>query len=89
MDRQGHHLTRFQFVFAFGVLVVGVGMFIFSLDSDLIQRVLLERRLSAKLADLGFMLALTVFMGVVVGFWCAPTQAGESPVTELNLSPRK
>jgi hypothetical protein len=89
MERQGHHLTRFQFVFAFGVLVVGVGMFIFSLDSDLIQRVLLERQLSAKMADLSTMLGLTVFMGIVIGFWCAPTQAGESPVTELDLFRRK
>jgi hypothetical protein len=64
-------------------------MFIFGLDSDVIQRVLLEKRWSAKLADLGSMLAITVFMGVVIGFWCAPTQNGESPITELDLSQRK
>ncbi len=89
MDRQNHRLTRFQFVWAFGVLVVGVGMFIFNLDSDIIQRVLLEKRWSAKLAELGFLLALSIFMGIVIGFWCAPTQIGESPVTELDLSKRK
>ena len=89
MDRQGHRISRPQFVCAFGVLVIGVGMFIFGLDSDVIQRVLLEKRWSAKLADLGSMLAITVFMGVVIGFWCAPTQNGESPITELDLSQRK
>ena len=89
MDRQGYRISRAQFVWAFGVLLIGVGLFIFCLDSDVIQRVLLEKRWSAKLADLGLMLAITVFMGIVVGFWCAPTQIGESPVTELDLSQRK
>jgi uncharacterized BrkB/YihY/UPF0761 family membrane protein len=89
MDRQGRRLTRFQFIWAFGVLVIGVGMFIFSLDSDTIQRVLLEKWLGAKLAYLGFSFALSIFMGVVIAFWCAPTQADESPVTKLDLSPRQ
>lgn len=89
MNRQSQRLTRFQFIWAFGVLVFGVGMFIFNLAPDVIQRVFLEKRWSAKLADLGFSLALTVFMGVVVSFVCAPTQTGDSPVTELDLSRRK
>ena len=89
MDREGHRLTRFQFVWAFGVLVIGLGLFIFNLDTDVIQRVLQEERWSEKLAELGFLLALSVFMGVVIGLWCAPTQIGESPVTELDLSRRK
>lgn len=88
MDRPSHRLTRFQFVWAFGVLLIGVGMFIFSCDSDLIQRVLLEKHWSAKLLDLGFSLALSVFMGIVIGFWCAPTQNDESSVTGLGLSQR-
>lgn len=89
MDRQNQRLTRLQFVLAFGVLEWGVGMFIFSLDSDIIQRVLLEKQWSAKLVDLGFSLALSIFMGIVIGFWCAQTQIGESPVIELGLSRRK
>jgi hypothetical protein len=86
---QDHHLTRFQFIWAFGVLVFGVGMFIFSLAPDVIQRVLLEKRWGAKLADLGFSLAITVFMGIIIAFWCAPTQTDDSPVTTLDLSGRK
>jgi pheromone shutdown protein TraB len=83
---QNRHLPRLQFVWAFGVLIFGVGMFRFSLGSDIARRVLLEKRLSAKLFDLGFALAFSIFMGIVVAFWCAPTQAGESPVIELGLS---
>jgi hypothetical protein len=89
MSRQDHNLTRFQFIWAFGVLVFGFGFFIFNLAPDVIQRVLLEKRWSAKLADLGFSLALTVFMGIVIAFWCAPTQTGDSPVTKLDLSGRE
>jgi hypothetical protein len=89
MNQQNQHLTRFQFVWAFGVLVYGVGMFIFSLAPDTLQRILLEKRWSAKLADLGFSLAITVFMGILIGFWCAPTQTGESSVTGLDLSRRQ
>jgi hypothetical protein len=88
MDRQNPHLTRPQFVWAFGVLVYGVGMFIFNFGSYAILRVLLEKRWSARLVDLGFALALSIFMGIVIGFWCAPTQNGESPLTELDLSQR-
>jgi len=40
------------------------------------------------MADLGFSLGMAVFMGIVIGFWCAPTQLGESPVIELDLSQR-
>ena len=89
MNRQTQRLTRFQFVLAFGVLIIGVGMFIFSLDSDIIQRVLLEKRWSEKLAELAFSLALSVFMGIVIGLICAPTQIDESPVTKLDLSRRQ
>jgi hypothetical protein len=89
MDRQDQRLTRLQFVWAFGVLVFGVGFFIFNLDSDIIHRVLLEKRWSAKVLDLAFELVLSVFMGIVIAFWCAPTQMGESPVTELDLTQRR
>jgi hypothetical protein len=89
MGRQNPHLTRSQFVWAFGVLVLGVGMSIYCLDQDILQRVLSEKRWSARLFDLGFELAMTVFMGVLIALWCAPTQLGESQVTELNLSQRK
>jgi hypothetical protein len=88
MSRQNQQLTRFQFVWAFGVLVFGVGLFIFNLDLDDIQRVILEKHWSAKLIDLGFEFALSVFMGIVIAFWCAPTQIGESPITELDISQR-
>jgi pheromone shutdown protein TraB len=89
MDRQTPRLTRLQFVWAFGVLVCGVGISIFNFDSDIIQRVLLEKRWSAKLSEIGFELAISVFMGIVIGFVCAPTQIGETPVTTLDLSRRK
>jgi hypothetical protein len=88
VDRQSQRLTRAQFVLAFGVLIFGVGMSMFNLDSDTIHRVLLEKRWSAKIIDLGLEIALSVFMGIVIGFWCAPTQIGESPVIELDLSQR-
>jgi hypothetical protein len=89
MNRQDHRLTRFQFVWAFGVLVYGVGMFLFTLAPDVIHRLSMENRWSARLADLGFSLAITVFMGILIGLWCAPTQIGESPVTRLDLSRRQ
>ena len=89
IDRQNQHLTRLQFVWAFGVLVFGIGMSIFNFDSDVIQRVLLDKRWSAKVFDVGFEIALSVFMGIVVAFWCAPTQLGKSPVIELDLSQRR
>lgn len=86
LDNQGQRLTRFTFVWAFGVLVFGVGLAIFNMDLDVIQRVLLEKSWSAKLFDLGFEFALSIFMGVVIAFWCAPTQMDESQVTQLDLS---
>lgn len=89
MGRQNERLTRFQFVWAFGVLVFGVGLFIFNLDLDNLHKVLLEEPWSAKLIDLIFEFALSVFMGIVIAFWCAPTQMDESPVTELDLSERR
>ncbi len=84
-DQQNYRLTRLQFVWAYGVLVFGVGLFIFNLDSHIVQRILLEKQWSAKLVDLGFSLALSIFMGIVVAIWCAPTQMGESPVVKLDL----
>lgn len=89
MDRENERLTRFQFVWAFGVLVFGVGLSIFNLDLDILHKVLLEKAWSAKMIDLGFEFALSVFMGIVIAFWCAPTQMDESPVTELDLSERR
>ena len=89
MNPQGQRLTRFQFIWAFGVLVFGVGMFIFDLAPDVIQRVFWEKRWSAKLSEIGFELAISVFMGIVIGFVCAPTQIGETPVTALDLSRRQ
>jgi len=89
MDHQNQRLTRFQFVWTFGVLIFGVGLSIFNLDLGMLHRILLEKQWSAKLIDLGFEFALSVFMGIVIAFWCAPSQMGESPVTELDLSQRR
>jgi hypothetical protein len=89
MDRQKQRLTRLQFVVAFGVLIFGVGLFIFNCDSETIQRVLLEKRWTARFAYLGFSLALSVFMGIIIGFVCAPAQIDEPQVTDLGLSRRK
>jgi hypothetical protein len=72
MNRENQQLTRLQFVWAFGVLVCGFGIFIFNLAPDVIRHVLVEKPWSAKLKDLGFSLALSMFMGIVIGFWCAP-----------------
>ena len=88
IDQRKERLSRFQFVWAFGVLIFGIGMFIFNLDWGILHRVLLEKQWSAKLIELGFEFALSVFMGIVIAFWCAPTQMDESPVTELDLSQR-
>jgi hypothetical protein len=88
IDRQSEHLTRLQFVWAFGVLIFGVGMSIFNFDADILHRLLLDKQWSARFIDLGFEVALSVFMGIVIAFWCAPTQIGDSPVTELDLSQR-
>ena len=89
MDRENQHLTRPQFVWAFGVLILGIGLFILGLDWYTIQRVLLDKGWIAKSADLGLLLGISVFMGIVVGFWCAPTHNDESPVIELDLSERQ
>lgn len=89
MDQQTPHLTRLQFVWAFGVLVCGVGLSILNFGSDVIQRVLLEKRWGAKLSEIGFELALSVFMGIVIGFVCAPTQTDISPLTTLDLPRRQ
>ena len=87
-DRRDMRLTRFQFVWAYGVLIFGIGLFLFNLDSETLRRLFLERQWSARLADVGFEFGLTIFMAIVVAFWCAPTQADQSPVTELDLSKR-
>src|SRR3569833_2844830 len=88
-DRQSQQLTRLQIVCAYGVLIFGIGLSIFNLDSDILHRVLSEKSWSAKLIDLGFQIALSTFMGIVIAFWCAPTQINESPVTKLDLSERR
>jgi hypothetical protein len=88
MNSENQQITRIQFIWAFGVLVCGIGIFISSLAPEVIQRVLLEKRWGAMLGDLGFSLGMSVFMGIVIGFWCAPTQLGDSPTIELDLSQR-
>jgi hypothetical protein len=48
-DRQNQQLTRPQFIWAFGVLVFGIGFGIVNLDSDTIHTFLLAKSWSAKL----------------------------------------
>lgn len=86
MAKENPRVTRTQFVWAFGVCTLGVGLFLFSLDSGLIQQIYLQKSWNATLGRIGFSLALSIFMGVVVAFWCAPTQIGEPAVTELKIS---
>jgi hypothetical protein len=88
-DWQKMHFSRLRFVWAFGVLIFGFGMFLFNLDHDVVNRVLLDRRWSAKLSDVAFALAFSIFMTSVIAFWCAPTLSDKSPVTELGLSRRQ
>ena len=85
-DRHNQQLTRVQFVWAFGVLIFGIGFSIFNFDVDIFHKILLEKQWSAKLIEFGFDFALSVFMGVVIAFWCAPTQKGESPITSIDLT---
>ena len=88
MDRQQNPpITRFQFVWAFGVLVCGIGLFIFNFGPNFAKWVPYKRS-SGSMLEVFFAFAISVSMGVVIGFWCAPTQIGESPVTELDLSRR-
>jgi len=88
MNRQNPPMTRLQFVWAFGVLVCGIGIFIFNFGPNIAKWVL-DKRSSGSTFGVVFALAISVFMGVVIGFWCAPTQVGESPITQLDLSRRK
>jgi hypothetical protein len=60
-DRQSQQLTRLEIVCAYGVLIFGIGLSIFNLDSDTLHRVLSEKSWSAKLIDLGFQIALSTF----------------------------
>jgi hypothetical protein len=85
-DRQNQQLTRPQFIWAFGLLVFGIGFGIVNLDSDTIHTFLLAKSWSAKLVPLGFQLALSIVMGTAIAFWCAPAQLDEPPVTKLDLS---
>ena len=71
-----------------GVLVCGIGLFIFNFGPNIAKWVL-DKRSSGSTFGVVFALAISVFMGVIIGFWCAPTQVGESPITQLDLSRRK
>jgi hypothetical protein len=79
-------LTRSQFVWTFGVLELGITFFICSFGDDFLKSLIVgDRRFSVSghlVVDLGFSIAV----GILVGFWSAPSQLNRSPLTEIKLS---
>src|SRR3569833_2811836 len=73
MDRENSPVTRLQFVWAFGVLVCGIGIFIFDFGPNVSQWIL-EKRSRSSVSEIVLALAISTFMGIIIGFWCAPTQ---------------
>src|SRR6185437_9433659 len=85
-ERQNQHLTKPQFIWIFGVLELGLGYFIWITLRDA-AGLFVEKNRHFGSSDITFALGMCLFMGVVVGFICAPSQADESPVTGLHLAP--
>lgn len=79
-------LTKAQFVWTFGVLELGVGFFIYTFGLDLLKALLSGDTRFRLFEHLLFNLAFAIGVGILVGFWSAPTQLDRSPLTEIDLS---
>ena len=72
LDRRNQQLTRMQYVWSFGVVEWGIGMFFFFTVSDYLEWKMLGYRLSYRTPKQIIMELVTCMaIGLLLGFWSA------------------